>query len=159
MSLIFNDNFLNIVKRHAALGQTSQPKPPMMKTKSADLIREVLLSHTEFETINIMGELEKITNNQLMCYFYGILRKDYAELRSLDSSSLTDNNSIVIAKDVIVNVQDACNAFCITVAYLENVRSLVSPAQKQLCRVYLERTASWLAGLLLNYYNSKPNLG
>lgn len=158
MSLIFNENFLSIVKRHAALGQTSHPNPPMMKAKSADLIREVLLSHSEFEIANIVGDLEKISNHDLMCCFYGIIRKNYAELRSLELLSPTGDNSIAISKDVIVHVQDACNAFCITVAYLENVRSLVSPAQRQLCRVYLERTASWLAGLLLNYYNSKPNL-
>ncbi len=155
MSLIFNESFLNLVKRHAASGQTSQPRPPMMKTKSADLIREVLLSHSEFEIANIVGDLEKVTNGELMRCYYGIIRKDYSELRVLDSN----DDTLELATDVIVNVRDVCNAFCVSVAYLDNVRSLVSPAQRQLCRVYLERTASWLAGLLLSYYNSRPNLG
>lgn len=159
MAMIFNENFLRIVRNAVTESHNSHPKPPIMKAKSADLIREVLLSYGEFEMAGIVPDLANANNQQLMGCYYGILRKDYKELRSLELSSVDAEGAINVntdAEPVYIHVDDVSIAFCMCIAYLSNVRSLCSPLQKNLCTTYLRNTSRYLADLLIKYYDSKP---
>ncbi len=158
MSMIFDSAFVEFLRTHADSSIKTQPKAPMMKSKSADLIRETVFSCAELEYAYLTRHLEQVSDKYWMGCFYGIIRNDYTELARLASNEEPDTSTVWIDSVTEVSVQTLCVAFCIAFAYQHNVRSLCAPAQRNMCRSYLRRTCSFLANLLLKYYDSKPAL-